>query len=70
MRLLVEPRREYLSKLARYRQRVWTCSRTGASNMTYEEALSSEANLKVAKVRILCLRIDSANPGNRRSAFA
>lgn len=44
------PCRQYLAAITRYRQRVWTCARTRASGLTYEEALSSEANLK-PKVR-------------------
>ena len=38
---------EYIAALSQYRQRKWTCMRTGASGLTYEEALTSEANLKV-----------------------
>ena len=37
---------EYVAALSEYRQRKWTCMRTGAAGLTYEEALASEANLK------------------------
>ncbi len=36
-------RRDYLRRLEFYRQRIWTCSATGKSGLSYEEALTSEA---------------------------
>jgi hypothetical protein len=32
----------YLARLHRYRERVWACTRTGKTGLTYEEALVSE----------------------------
>jgi hypothetical protein len=50
--LTTTPRpRTYIAQLSKYRERVWTCQRTGTSGLTYEEAQSSEANLERAKVR-------------------
>ena len=34
--------RAYLQQLNKYRQRVWSCKYTGASGLTYEEAILSE----------------------------
>ena len=36
-------RRLYSAKLAQYRKRVWTCAATQAGELTFEEALASEA---------------------------
>lgn len=36
-------RREYLRQLNLYRTRIWTCASTGQGGLTYEEALTSEA---------------------------
>ena len=33
---------DYIDRLSRYRKRVWTCTRTGKTGLTYEEALVSE----------------------------
>ena len=35
--------RLYSAKLAQYRKRVWTCAATQAGELTFEEALASEA---------------------------
>jgi hypothetical protein len=40
--------RAYLQHLNKYRQRVWSCKYTGASGLTYEEAVLSEQ--RVGKV--------------------
>lgn len=39
--------RDYIRRLNLYRERVWSCSRTKASGLTYEEALKSEAKGEV-----------------------
>ncbi|KAK9821961.1 hypothetical protein WJX81_005263 [Elliptochloris bilobata] len=36
----------YCAKLAQYRKRVWTCSATQASELTFEEAIASEAAIE------------------------
>lgn len=46
--------RDYLKALAQYRSRIWKCARTGMANMTFEEALTSEANPVFPKVREPC----------------
>ena len=33
---------DYIERLNYYRERVWSCSRTGKSNLSFEEALVSE----------------------------
>jgi len=38
--------REYLRALASYRQRIWGCKHTGVGNLSYEEALASEAKVQ------------------------
>ena len=35
--------RDYLRRIHQYRKRTWTCSKTGTSGLTYEEALICEA---------------------------
>lgn len=42
--------RDYLKALSQYRSRIWKCARTGMANMTFEEALTSEANPIFPKV--------------------
>lgn len=37
------PSRLYSAKLAQYRKRMWTCAATQAGELTFEEALASEA---------------------------
>ena len=35
--------REYVKAIRLYKQRVWACDKTGRSDLSYEEALLSEA---------------------------
>lgn len=42
----VHPRRAYLDRWQLYRRRQWTCTVTGKSGLTYEEALNSERKSK------------------------
>lgn len=46
--------RDYIKQLNIYRQRIWKCKYTGAGELTYEEALTSEYSVSqlVDKVRI------------------
>jgi hypothetical protein len=46
-------RRDYSAAIDQYRRRTWTCARTGATGLTYEEALSSELFIE-PKVRAAC----------------
>lgn len=39
----IPPCRLYSAKLAQYRKHVWTCAATQAGELTFEEALASEA---------------------------
>ncbi len=48
------PYREYCAKLAHYRKRVWTCSATQASELTFEEALASEVAEKTSTLAVRC----------------
>jgi hypothetical protein len=38
----LDARREYVARLEHYRQRLWRCKFTGATGLTYEEAVASE----------------------------
>ncbi|CAI7769585.1 unnamed protein product, partial [Closterium sp. NIES-53] len=43
---------DYLSAIRRYKQRIWTCTETGHSGLTYEEALNSETEAVEEKRRL------------------
>eukprot|EP01101_Sappina_pedata_P002458 TRINITY_DN12693_c0_g1_i1.p1 TRINITY_DN12693_c0_g1~~TRINITY_DN12693_c0_g1_i1.p1 ORF type:complete len:291 (-),score=83.26 TRINITY_DN12693_c0_g1_i1:66-938(-) len=36
--------REYISRIELYKKKIWTCSLSGRTNLTFEEALASEAD--------------------------
>ena len=62
-------RRAYCAKLAHYRKRVWTCKATQAGELTYEEALCSEAAGSkaapaVRSVKASALSLQAVTPGH------